>query len=991
MSLDQLRKKVLAVVLLSGLLPLASAHTRADKLNFDIAAGSASLTLKEFILQTRLQVLFESEDVRNRETHSVTGAYNPSEALTVMLAETGLVFDFVNDTTVVITSEKKKLDAQAMQIRRAELYEVEEAATDTAVQYPATVNSDAASDETARNSLEEIVVTGSRLSHSANESAQDIRIYSREEIDRSGQTAVAEFLNTLPSISVANTVGGFQHNFGATTVQLRGLPVGTTLVLLNGRRVQTSGNQSRENFFDLNNIPLAAVDRIEVVANGASAIYGSDAIAGVVNVILKSNFSGFDINTKYGGAAHTNESLSSLAWGQRWERGHLSFIGSFQRRTELLGSERTLTASNDYTSYGGADNNVSVCNPGNVFFPNGYSFNGQAPVKYAAVPKNPSQTPNVQDFSHTAGALNECALASSTLSLIPDTRHASALLNGEFTLTKSITLFAEVLYTHTRQTANAGGLASLYGTPDFQQYVVPASNPYNPFGQDVGIGYAFTGYPFADVSTTEFVRPVIGARGAIAEDWDWEVTALQSQDFTNDTEPNTIPNSAAIQAALSSSDPAMALNPFVSGPPGSRVLVQSLFSDARFKYSSRSRVISGSIRGTLFRLPAGHVELAVGGEHDQDRLYANSVNNGIDPPNTRSTNTRRTAAVFTEARVPILAGRSGGSAGRVTVSIAARYDDYSDFGSTTNPQFGVEWHATDTLFARGTYSRGFKAPSLYTLYQPQQVYPENLVLDPRSGQQVVVPVRNGGNLTLRPERGRSDTLGLEYTSKMIANLHASVTHWRVRETSTIQSVDPQFFLNNEGLFPDRVTRDPSGAITLINDTFVNFGSVDVAGLDYQVDYQRRTGIGALSGAIALTQTYRYDVRLLPGAPAIDRVSVADTGGWAPRWKGALGLGWKLGALGANLNSHYVSRYKDYGGTRDIGNFWIHDVNVHYEFGRSSEWAHGWAKGGTLELGCINLFNRTPQFSNIYFGILGYDPTQADIRGRYGYFQVGIRL
>jgi len=170
--------------------------------------------------------------------------------------------------------------------------------------------------------LEEVVVTGSRIPTHVNEGAQEVKIYTREKIEQSGRSTVADFLNTLPAASVSITESsiGTQPNYGVTTVQLHGLPVGTTLVLINGRRLETSGSSQAGTaaFFDLNNIPLAAVDRVEVVSEGSSAIYGSDAIAGVVNIILKRNFDGFETNLKYGGASGTDETNASLAWGRRY-------------------------------------------------------------------------------------------------------------------------------------------------------------------------------------------------------------------------------------------------------------------------------------------------------------------------------------------------------------------------------------------------------------------------------------------------------------------------------------------------------------------------------------------------------------------------------------------------------------------------------------------------------------------------------------------------
>src|SRR5579862_3810890 len=195
--------------------------------------------------------------------------------------------------------------------------------------------------EAHRPQLEEVVVTGSRLKQTSRDGSQDVRVYSREEIERSGENSLADFLNTLPAVSLASTET-IAENIGGSTVSLRGLPLGTTLVLLNGRRLQTSGIQGLfgNDFFDLNNIPLAAVEQIDVVADGSSAVYGSDAIAGVVNIKLKKSFDGAEASVQSGWAKDQNESNSSLAFGRQLDEGSFSVIGSLQRRGSLDTSER---------------------------------------------------------------------------------------------------------------------------------------------------------------------------------------------------------------------------------------------------------------------------------------------------------------------------------------------------------------------------------------------------------------------------------------------------------------------------------------------------------------------------------------------------------------------------------------------------------------------------------------------------------------------------
>jgi iron complex outermembrane recepter protein len=171
--------------------------------------------------------------------------------------------------------------------------------------------------------LEEVIVTGSRIPLATQERAQDVKIFPRADIDRSGQTTLTDFLNTIPDVSVASTENLFQNVVGGTSVTLHGLPVGTTLVLLNGRRVQSSPAQAQGGsgnaFFDLNNVPFAAVDRVEIISEGSSAVYGSDAIGGVVNIVLNDNFDGLDTKLTYGGADGMHDANVSVLWGRKFE------------------------------------------------------------------------------------------------------------------------------------------------------------------------------------------------------------------------------------------------------------------------------------------------------------------------------------------------------------------------------------------------------------------------------------------------------------------------------------------------------------------------------------------------------------------------------------------------------------------------------------------------------------------------------------------------
>jgi iron complex outermembrane receptor protein len=332
----------------------------------------------------------------------------------------------------------------------------------------------------------------------------------------------------------------------------------------------------------------------------------------------------------------------------------------------------------------------------------------------------------------------------------------------------------------------------------------------------------------------------------------------------------------------------------------------------------------------------------------------------------------------------------------LALTLAGRFDHYSDFGTRTTPQFGVEWRPLDGLLMRATYSAAFKAPSLFDLYTARQQTSQSPITDPLTGQTYQVTLIGGGNSGLRPEIGHSHTLGLVYSSVAIPDLQLSITYWNVTENHQNAALPAQVIVNNADIFPGRVVRassctmGPPCAITQVDGTFLNFGTFEVAGIDYQVNYAHETRLGTWTTTISATEAFHYYAALTPGAPPMDGDGIAqDSGNWTPRWKGIVGLGWKRANYVASFDGRYVGRYQDYDRMQLIGNFWLVDANIRYGIGQTLA-PNSWLKGTYLEVGGVNVFNRLPQFSNFNGGFLGYDPAQADIRGRYLYVQGGAR-
>jgi iron complex outermembrane recepter protein len=988
----------------AGLALTLPAMAVADSARFDIAAQPLPAALKTFATQAHMQLLYQYSAVASARGNAVNGDLEKHVALEQLLKNSGLEVIYSSDSVATIrpvhtsaVSSAKGDDSPEGSAQTPQplgdspqLAQVDQGQTSS----PSTVEkaNDRSSEKKKTEQLEEVIVTGSRIPTTAKEGSQEIKIYTREQIEQSGQTTITDFLNGLPDVSVGVSETD-NSTFGrATSVRLHGLPLGTTLVLLNGRRVETSGLTSGVgDVFDLNNIPISAVERIEVLPVGASAIYGSDAIAGVVNIILKQNFDGAELNVQFGGASDTHDTTASAAFGRRWDQANVSVVATYYDRSELVGADRAITANQDYTQFGGIDARVNYCDPGNVFSTNGANLPGlNAP--YAAVPNGFKGTPSLAEFASTAGTLNACSLSRYN-SLYPETRRESLLASAQYQISPSVEVFTEALGSYLQEDTWTFP-AFLYGSPGFQIFTVAPSNPFNPFGQTAGVGDLLSAVGReGELNHTMYLRGVAGVRGDFSDGWHWEIATMVSHDKTIFENTNT-PNYTAIQAALNSTNPATALDPFVAGAAqGSSALLSSLVQSGSETFSGQANSVTAFVRGNVLQLPGGALQVVLGTEGERDGLTSNTGDLPGVTPDVELSFDRKIYSVFGEARLPLL--RGDGSTELLTATVADRYDHYSDFGGTSNPQFGVELHPETSIAIRGSFGRSFKAPTLASLYYPTQTFPVEIV-DPARGNAVETPTQVfGGNPNLRPETGDSLTFGVAYAAAGDSGPQAGVTYWQVTERNNIQSLSTQIIIDNASLFPGAITRAPSvggqlGPITSINLSEVNFGEIDVHGIDYELSYGIPSVLGRFRPFLGATQTLSYKAALTPMSSAVQSAGTAqDTGDWAPKWKGNLGVSWSQKTVSAIATARYTSHYQDYDRTAMIGSTWFLDANVHWGFGdRIAAQATRILNGSYIELGGVNLLNKLPEYSNYENGLAGYDATEADIRGRYIYVRLG---
>jgi len=962
----------ITIVLMAMLcLPAYADDPMGKSVQFDIPAQSLSSALINFSTQSGMQVATADIDISKLQSHAVSGNHSIREAMGILLGGTGLDFAQVGTSTITVKSKSPS----------------------AAIHPPdSSKRTVAKSDKEKTQEFEKITVAGSRIPLAAQEQAQPVLVFTAEDLDRSGQTTVTDFLNNLPQMSIASSPGPIQTWASQRGVQLHGLPIGTTLVLIDGLRPQISYYGS----LDLSMIPASAIERIEVVPVGSSAIYGSDAIAGVINLVLKKHFDGIETSAKYGAANDTEDFTASAAFGKDWGRGSFSLIVSGQKQTDLSMAERERTAM------GTAGLRTDACSPGTVYALNGGTLPGLG-TSSAAIPTGLSGKPAISDFASTAGKVNECNLYSKA-SLIPASEQQSAVFNGHFEITPSLDLFGTVLYSHFTTAPNSSEAFHLYGG-SYGGSILPASNAYNPFGVNVGISWADAYATSTENRVETMVRPVIGLRGDLVGDWHWEATAMYSHD--DFTVVDSYKNYPAIYAALASSDPTSALNVFTTGAPGTPDLLSTLVFNQRDRYEQSLASAQLVLRGPLFDLPAGPVQSAFGANYDRMKIWNQFVNsitgNTLEDPSNRS---RTSYAIFTEERVPIIAGDRGSDGGEVlALSLAARYDHSNDFGGKPTYQAGLEWRPVESVLFRADYGTAYRAPELSQLYGVFSQF-TSTVTDPKRGgtSYSIDQWLDGPNPNLKPETGNSKSVGVVYSSKLLDGFESSLTWWSVDYANYIGYPSYLDVINFPNDFPaglvvraaptaDDLAKGWLGQITEVRNVPVNYGSIRVAGVDLNAKYRIVTSMGTWTPSVAFTETYRYAVALRPGQPEQNNVSQASSSpGYAPRWKGNVALNWQMNAWTASVTGRYIGPYKDYAGWGapvgyEIGNTWEFDTSVRYRLG--DLWP-GTAslKDSYISVGGVNIFNRQPPVSYYFWG---YDYQQTNLRGRFLYVQAGTKF
>jgi iron complex outermembrane receptor protein len=595
---------------------------------------------------------------------------------------------------------------------------------------------------------QKITVTGSRIKRVDFEGPQPLTVIDREAIDRSGNLTVSDVVRQ----TTYNSFGSFQQRSGNSSqslnaVNLRGLGADKTLVLINGRRMPGSGTEAGE-IQNLTMIPLAAVERIEILRDGASAIYGTDALAGVINVILRKDYEGMHLSADWGRPTQTggDEDAYSITGGIGGARGNVTFSFNAEQREIVFNADRSFTAEatsgagfpGSYFAYLATDD---PRNPTGGFVPLGLFPDPRCPEELNSDPRYPNSELRLFGTPDGQGQCRYNYASVSATEAENDTK--SFFVTANYDITPDTSFFAQGLFSY-NESFGRYAPSPVFGLPWSQDY---DNNPTNPANPTNAIGDPFAGQSFAfdfdddgvddfevdgpfDLSVfyrnvptgprdgnfeDELLDYLAGLQGSW--DWlggmDWQIGAQWSQTTTN-AEGTGIILEPAINSAVEGGE----LDIFgVQDASNANIAAQASqisFTDVR---NSRFRIASGDgqIGFDAFQLGNGPVPVVLGFEYRDEEFdefideQSQAGNNlGAAGQVVPVSAGRVVKSLFAETAIPVLAS--------LEANFAVRYDDYNDFGTTLNPKASLAFRPLDVLMMRATYGRGFQAPDMFSLY-----------------------------------------------------------------------------------------------------------------------------------------------------------------------------------------------------------------------------------------------------------------------------------
>ncbi len=920
--------------------------------------------------------------------------------------------------------------------------------------------------------MEKFVVTGSYIptaETSVNAGISPVVRIDRKVIEEVGLTTTAELLQKITasnggSVPISNNATGFTP--AATSVSLRGLGPEATLVLINGRRVSPYpvGQGGTTAFVDLNSIPLSAVESIEILKDGASALYGADAVAGVVNIKMRRAADGTEVAVQYGNTfkKDASEVVGSLVTGAQTDKASALVGFNYYSRKAIMNRDRDYSAIPPFLSSNASPLNLQITRevalaagvPASSLPATGTSF-------YAASPAASSNNGAVPATQYRYGAGRPSTFNFNEFSMsYPERENKGAFAFAERKVfgTDNVKVYLDVSYQNT-ETENqlapsATGNFSGSGTelvlpartatplpgPDGRRRVAAdgAFNPFNPFNQDITGGSRARLAEFGNRIYRNETDAFLLTTGIKAENilGKWNFDAGYSYSEIQDTSRNTLVSSSRFNRLVNANDSffrpgspdylgtTVPYNPFgyykVSIPNNALIVGAARITTKDVNTSSLNQINAVVTNPELFQVPAGNVGFALGADarHEQLEQWPDPYGATGDligsSPNAITRGQRKIAGAFVETKIPLL--RNAPGAYDLSMDASARHEKFmSSKRNATVPKFGARWQPIDqNLTFRGSWSKGFREPSLYELYST-----------PTSGLSAVRnPVTNvnepeqdvtiAGNRRLDAEKTEYINVGVvaSPTFAGLKGLTLGFDYWAIDRKGTVdasyQNTVNRFFNRVPGGAPgsapggllpgESVVLFPDGTIRTVNSVFFNVGRTKAKGYDISANYVYRTdALGRFELATVWSRLESFKKTSVPGTPLVE-LKGQDTGagtggedGYLP-WKGRIQLDWSYKAWKAVVATSYTDGFQDFdlnGDPFQIHGTFVHDAMVGYSFGSQT---NAFIRDLKVNVGVRNLLDRDPPYAAGAGGnSTGYPSFIYNSEGRFWYVSLSRKF
>ncbi len=870
--------------------------------------------------------------------------------------------------------------------------------------------------------VEEIRIVGSRIIRQDEVSASPVQTLSEEDLRADGSLSIGETLQSLPFVGPSlNNNGSAGTSHGSSSLNLRNLGENRSLVLVNGHRwVNGAGTRGFRDFVDLNTIPQAMIERIEVLQDGATAIYGADAIAGVVNMHTYQNFEGFRIKANYGETSEGDRETMGLdiLAGRNFGDSNWTMAITHVDQKPIMTQDRALTAI--------PLNGLSLGTPEHLF-----RESNQAGVVGFAIPTNGiTRDPGVDGSNpgNWRGATTDDRYNRYNNNyVVGPLERTSVFLQNVTPLSDSMQFNFEALYNQRKSDQQfSEPLSVILGSRGF---TIPANPAVNPFGVAFGgSDFRVTGFHTENgyrqnQQDVETLRIGAGFSGELANNWRWDMFYSWAENEATfrsvnqmDIDRLALGMRACDTSGLTAdvSDLANGCVPINLFNPMTQAMVDYTNFTGQDKNAAEQQDFTANLTGDLLELPAGPLAFAAGIEYreEQGRDIADSYINAAPRVNTYRTTSSAPregtngkydlSEAYVEFSVPLLADQA--FAQDLRLDLATRFSDYSTFGDTTNSKVGIVWRPVDDLMLRATWAEGFRAPSILELFEGARATTIP-VIDPCSGGgagltgcqgvpssyvqiESGVPASVGGNGNLNPESSENISYGFVYTPTYLEGFSMTLDWYDIDIKDTISTFGAQNLLDlcaTTGQRCNFIQRGSNGEIVDLADGPINLNSTSVRGADLVARYAMDSDIGAWDftlGASRLSEV-KEESTLPNGTVQVnDKLGKALLREAFPELRANFSARWRLDQWSANYSARMIGDTEETfaGAQLHIGTMVYHNVAAAYQVTEQLG----------VRVGVDNLADKMPPVSRVNTNI-NFDQNTYNALGRYMYLQVNYSL